>query len=117
MMAMTLEVHRQAAMLLRPGITTGEVKRFIDEAHRALGACPCGLAADGWRDRANGQIELASQCMHGGTPLQPGMISLGTVEKRGKSPVKSPFRGFTTLLMHVGIVILPLGQLQCAAVL
>lgn len=37
-MAMTLEVHRQAAMLLRPGITTGEVKRFIDEAHRALGA-------------------------------------------------------------------------------
>lgn len=37
-MAMTLEVHRQAAMLLRPGISTGEVKRFIDEAHRALGA-------------------------------------------------------------------------------
>ena len=37
-MAMTLEVHRQAAMLLRPGITTAEVKRFIDEAHRALGA-------------------------------------------------------------------------------
>jgi Xaa-Pro dipeptidase len=37
-MAMTLEVHRQAAMLLRPGITTGEVRRFIDEAHRALGA-------------------------------------------------------------------------------
>lgn len=37
-MAMTLEVHRQAAMLLRPGITTGEVRRFIDDAHRALGA-------------------------------------------------------------------------------
>ncbi len=37
-MTMTLDVHRQAAMLLRPGITTGEVKRFIDEAHRALGA-------------------------------------------------------------------------------
>lgn len=37
-MSMTLEVHRQAAMLLRPGITTGEVRRFIDEAHRALGA-------------------------------------------------------------------------------
>ncbi len=37
-MAMTLEVHRQAAMLLEPGITTTAVKRFIDEAHRALGA-------------------------------------------------------------------------------
>ena len=37
-MAMTLEVHRQAAMLRRPGITTNEVRRFIDEAHRALGA-------------------------------------------------------------------------------
>lgn len=37
-MAMTLEVHRQAAMLLEPGITTTAVKRFIDDAHRALGA-------------------------------------------------------------------------------
>ncbi|HEY9237082.1 MULTISPECIES: M24 family metallopeptidase [Phenylobacterium] len=36
--AMTLEVHRRAARILKPGITTGEVRRFIDQAHRALGA-------------------------------------------------------------------------------
>jgi len=36
--AMTLEVHRRAARMLRPGVTTGEVRRFIDQAHRALGA-------------------------------------------------------------------------------
>lgn len=36
--AMTLEVHRRAARILRPDITTGEVRRFIDQAHRALGA-------------------------------------------------------------------------------
>jgi Xaa-Pro dipeptidase len=36
--AMTLEVHRRAARILAPGITTGEVRRFIDQAHRALGA-------------------------------------------------------------------------------
>jgi Xaa-Pro dipeptidase len=35
---MTLEVHRRAASILAPGVTTGTVKRFIDEAHRALGA-------------------------------------------------------------------------------
>lgn len=35
---MTLEVHRRAARILAPGITTGAVKRFIDQAHRALGA-------------------------------------------------------------------------------
>lgn len=35
---MTLEVHRRAASILAPGVTTGAVKRFIDEAHRALGA-------------------------------------------------------------------------------
>lgn len=35
---MTLAVQRLAAGLLREGIGTGEVKRFIDEAHRALGA-------------------------------------------------------------------------------
>jgi Xaa-Pro dipeptidase len=34
---MTLEVHRRAASILEPGIATGTVKRFIDEAHRALG--------------------------------------------------------------------------------
>jgi Xaa-Pro dipeptidase len=36
--AMTLEVHRRAARILREGITTAEVRRFIDDAHRALGA-------------------------------------------------------------------------------
>lgn len=36
--AMTLEVHRRAALILREGITTAEVRRFIDQAHRALGA-------------------------------------------------------------------------------
>ena len=37
-MNLTLEVHRRAAAILRPGISTTEVKRFIDKAHRALGA-------------------------------------------------------------------------------
>jgi Xaa-Pro dipeptidase len=36
--AMTLEVHRRAAAILREGISTAEVRRFIDQAHRALGA-------------------------------------------------------------------------------
>jgi Xaa-Pro dipeptidase len=36
--SMTLEVHRRAARILKPGVTTGEVRRFIDQAHRALGA-------------------------------------------------------------------------------
>ena len=36
--AMTLEVHRRAAKILAPGITTTAVRRFIDQAHRALGA-------------------------------------------------------------------------------
>jgi Xaa-Pro dipeptidase len=36
--AMTLEVHRRAARILAPRVTTGEVRRFIDQAHRALGA-------------------------------------------------------------------------------
>ncbi len=35
---MTLEVHRRAARMLAPGVTTTEVKRFIDDAHRMLGA-------------------------------------------------------------------------------
>jgi Xaa-Pro dipeptidase len=35
---MTLEVHRRAARILAPGISTGAVRRFIDQAHRALGA-------------------------------------------------------------------------------
>jgi Xaa-Pro dipeptidase len=36
--AMTLEVHRRTAKILEPGITTTAVRRFIDQAHRALGA-------------------------------------------------------------------------------
>jgi Xaa-Pro dipeptidase len=36
--AMTLEVHRRAARILAEGITTIAVRRFIDQAHRALGA-------------------------------------------------------------------------------
>ncbi|MDX5985194.1 M24 family metallopeptidase [Sphingomonas echinoides] len=36
--AMTLEVQRRAARILRPGIAASEVIRFIDAAHRALGA-------------------------------------------------------------------------------
>lgn len=35
---MTLEVHRRAARILEPGIRASTVKRFIDDAHRALGA-------------------------------------------------------------------------------
>lgn len=36
--AMTLQVHKAAARILHPGITTTEVRRFIDQAHRKLGA-------------------------------------------------------------------------------
>ena len=35
---LTLDIHARVARLLRPGITTGEVRRFIDAAHRAAGA-------------------------------------------------------------------------------
>jgi Xaa-Pro dipeptidase len=36
--SMTLEVHRRAARALQPGIRASQVTRFIDEAHRAIGA-------------------------------------------------------------------------------
>ncbi|AIF47548.1 M24 family metallopeptidase [Dyella japonica] len=36
--AMTLQVHRLAAGLMREGISRTELVRFIDEAHRAMGA-------------------------------------------------------------------------------
>lgn len=36
--AMTLEVQRCAARVLAPGIRASEVRRFIDAAHRAIGA-------------------------------------------------------------------------------
>ncbi|MEW9797073.1 M24 family metallopeptidase [Alteromonas sp. CYL-A6] len=37
-MDMTLEVHKAAASILHPGITTTQVTAFIDEAHRRVGA-------------------------------------------------------------------------------
>lgn len=37
-MSMTLEVHRQAASILEPGISANAVRRFIDSAHHAFGA-------------------------------------------------------------------------------
>jgi Xaa-Pro dipeptidase len=36
--SMTLEVHRRTARILHAGISATEVKRFIEAAHRALGA-------------------------------------------------------------------------------
>jgi Xaa-Pro dipeptidase len=36
--SMTLQVHAAAARILHPGIRASEVTRFIDEAHRRLGA-------------------------------------------------------------------------------
>ena len=36
--SLTLDVQRRAARILREGITTAEVRRFIDSAHRAGGA-------------------------------------------------------------------------------
>lgn len=35
--AITLDVHRRAAAALSPGVRASEVKRFIDQAHRAAG--------------------------------------------------------------------------------
>jgi len=35
---MTLEVHKAAASILEPGISTAEVAKFIDDAHRRVGA-------------------------------------------------------------------------------
>jgi len=37
-MDMTLEVHKSAARILKPGILTTEVVSFIDQAHRAIGS-------------------------------------------------------------------------------
>lgn len=34
---LTLDVHRRAARILAPGISTSEVRRFIEDAHRKLG--------------------------------------------------------------------------------
>lgn len=40
--AVTLEVHKAAARILREGITTTEVQVFVTEAHKRLGATPPG---------------------------------------------------------------------------
>ncbi|MCK8779404.1 Xaa-Pro peptidase family protein [Rhizobium sp. NTR19] len=37
-MGLTLEVHRRAHAMIKPGVKSSEVVRFIDEQHRALGA-------------------------------------------------------------------------------
>jgi Xaa-Pro dipeptidase len=56
--AMTLEVHRRAARGLAAGVTTGQVVRFIDEAHRRLGA-------DGGNTFCAVQFGEATQFPHG----------------------------------------------------
>ncbi|HWA59997.1 MAG TPA: Xaa-Pro peptidase family protein [Caulobacteraceae bacterium] len=63
--AMTLEVQRRAARMLAPGVTTGEVARFIDEAHRRLGA-------DGGSSFCQVQFGAVTQYPHG----KPGEQSL-----------------------------------------
>ena len=60
---MTIEVHKAAARILRPGITTLEVTQFINEAHKRVGATGSsfcivlfGLATSfphGVKDRSN----------------------------------------------------------------
>jgi Xaa-Pro dipeptidase len=42
---MTLDVQRRAARILEPGIRASTVKRFIDDAHRALGAAGSSFCA------------------------------------------------------------------------
>jgi Xaa-Pro dipeptidase len=56
--AMTLEVQRRAARMLAPGVTTADVRRFIDEAHRRLGA-------DGGSTFCAVQFGAATQYPHG----------------------------------------------------
>ncbi len=56
--AMTLEVQRRAARVLATGVTTGQVRRFIDEAHRRLGA-------DGGSTFCAVQFGEATQYPHG----------------------------------------------------
>jgi len=56
--ALTLDIHARAARLLRPGITTGEVRRFIDSAHRAGGS-------DGGSTFCAVQFGLATAYPHG----------------------------------------------------
>ena len=44
-MDITMEVHRAAARALQPGVTTAEVKTFLDQAHRKLGMSWTSVAA------------------------------------------------------------------------
>lgn len=37
-MTLTLEVHRRAHAMIKPGVAASQIVRFIDEQHRALGA-------------------------------------------------------------------------------
>lgn len=78
---LTLDIHRRAAAILRPGIRASQVKRFIDQAHRAVGsdngstfcavqfgratAFPHGLPGD--QELAEGDIVLIDTgCQIGG---------------------------------------------------
>jgi Xaa-Pro dipeptidase len=56
--AITLEVHRRAARMLAPGMTASAVRRFIDDAHRRLGA-------DGGSTFCAVQFGEATQYPHG----------------------------------------------------
>jgi Xaa-Pro dipeptidase len=67
--AITLEVQRRAARMLAPGVTTSQVRRFIDEAHRRMGA-------DGGSTFCAVQFGAATQYPHG----VPGEQSLGEGE-------------------------------------
>ncbi len=70
--ATTLEVHRRAARILKSGITTTAVRRFIDQAHRALGA-------DDGSSFCAVQFGVASAYPHGlpgEQKLEPGDIVL-----------------------------------------
>ena len=70
--AMTLEVHRRAAKIMAPGVTTTVVRRFIDQAHRALGA-------DDGSSFCAVQFAAASSYPHGvpgEQKLEPGNIVL-----------------------------------------
>lgn len=56
--AMTLEVHRRTARILKPGILASEVRKFIDDAHRAIGA-------DGGSSFCIVQFGMATSFPHG----------------------------------------------------
>ena len=69
--AMTLEVHRRAARILRPGIRASELRRFIDEAHRALGAAGSTFCAVQF-----GEATAYPHGIPGDQALEPGQLVL-----------------------------------------